>query len=282
MRSRTLGQCSWRSWIGSGLLGILGLLSVASAAAQESGPSVGVSENATLGPILTDSAGMTLYTWDRDTKDSPNVLTTASASWPPFIVPSTPAASMALPGVLGTALRMDGALQATFNGWPLYYNVRDTAPGQTNGQASGSVWWVVPLAEMPIAEMEMPMAEAPVAAGAAAVGMAEHPTRGPVLTDGRGMTVYVLAEDREAGNISTCYAENSCTIYWPPVLIEGAPVAPEGLPGQLGTYARADFTVQLIYNGQPLYYFIADLRPGQFLGDQVTDEWGQWFAVPIE
>ena len=46
-------------------------------------------------------------------------------------------------GKLGTIKRPGGALQATYNGHPLYTYRADTAPGQANGNgvnASGGVW----------------------------------------------------------------------------------------------------------------------------------------------
>ncbi|HZI44358.1 MAG TPA: hypothetical protein VFD53_04000, partial [Ilumatobacter sp.] len=33
--------------------------------------------------------------------------------------------------------------QATYNGWPLYFFAGDDAPGDTNGQGQGGVWYVV-------------------------------------------------------------------------------------------------------------------------------------------
>ena len=34
-------------------------------------------------------------------------------------------------------------IQVTYNGWPLYFYAGDTAPGDTNGQGQGGVWYVV-------------------------------------------------------------------------------------------------------------------------------------------
>jgi predicted lipoprotein with Yx(FWY)xxD motif len=44
-------------------------------------------------------------------------------------------------------MRTDGTVQVTVNGWPMYLFVRDTAPGEANGQGStgfGGLWQVVP------------------------------------------------------------------------------------------------------------------------------------------
>jgi predicted lipoprotein with Yx(FWY)xxD motif len=44
---------------------------------------------------------------------------------------------------VGTITRTDGAIQATYNGHPLYTYVADTAPGQAKGNGlnvSGGIW----------------------------------------------------------------------------------------------------------------------------------------------
>jgi len=47
---------------------------------------------------------------------------------------------------LGVVLRNDMTYQVTYNGWPLYYFVRDMQPGEVNGHGSrgfGALWTVV-------------------------------------------------------------------------------------------------------------------------------------------
>ena len=45
--------------------------------------------------------------------------------------------------LLGTTEREDGSTQVTYDGWPLYLFASDAAPGDTNGQGVGEVWFVV-------------------------------------------------------------------------------------------------------------------------------------------
>src|SRR5687767_14495343 len=104
----------------SGLLAVPALVS-----AQDD--VVTVTNDPTLGAILADSNGMTLYIWDRDEAGQANVTTSAPAVWPPFIVSATPAGANGL----GTAMRADGSLQATAGGRPLYFFANDTAAGET-------------------------------------------------------------------------------------------------------------------------------------------------------
>lgn len=119
-------------------------------------------------------------------------------------------------------------------------------------------------------------------AGGPTVGTIAHPLRGTVLTDGAGRSVYLFSRDPQNDNQSTCYADDGCSDYWPPVLVEGAIDAPPELASRLGTQERRDGGRQLTYNGHPLYYYVVDRQPGQFAGDALTDEWGGWFLVGLQ
>jgi predicted lipoprotein with Yx(FWY)xxD motif len=49
-------------------------------------------------------------------------------------------------GKLGTIERQDGVEQATYDGWPLYYYVRDAQAGDMEGQAIesfGGRWFLI-------------------------------------------------------------------------------------------------------------------------------------------
>ena len=129
---------------GVGVNAFGGLWSVAMAPDMMMMGTTVMSGDSTLGPILTDGAGMTLYTWDRDDPAATTIATTASATWPLFIVTGPPTAP-ALPGILSSAPRLDGSMQVTYNGWPLYYNINDKAPGQTVGDGVGGIWHAVML-----------------------------------------------------------------------------------------------------------------------------------------
>ena len=45
--------------------------------------------------------------------------------------------------MLGTITREDGTMQATYNGWPLYYFSGDAAPGNISGQGMEGLWFLV-------------------------------------------------------------------------------------------------------------------------------------------
>ena len=101
--------------------------------------------DSSLGKIVTDTAGMTIYMFDKDTQGSGTSTCSGAclSAWP--AVPGGDAAPM-LTGVTGevtTITGTDGKPQLALNGWPLYYYVSDSAAGDTTGQGVGGVWWVV-------------------------------------------------------------------------------------------------------------------------------------------
>lgn len=120
----------------------------ASLAPAASAPELKSGTSASLGPYLTDGAGRTLYLYKPDQDGNPptsNCSDSCASVWPPFSVASG-AHVTAGPGVTGaitTFTRSDGSLQVAYKGIPLYYFVGDTAPGQTNGQNYGGIWFIV-------------------------------------------------------------------------------------------------------------------------------------------
>jgi predicted lipoprotein with Yx(FWY)xxD motif len=105
-----------------------------------------VANNATIGDILVDARGMTLYTYKKDTPGVSNCYDTCAQNWPPLLVKAgeQPVASAGISGKLGVTQRTDGTYQVTYNDMPLYGFIKDTKPGDTTGQGVGNVWYVVP------------------------------------------------------------------------------------------------------------------------------------------
>ena len=88
--------------------------------------------------LVAGSNRMTLYQFSSDTANSGTSACTGGCitKWPALTVPagSTPSAGTRATGKLGTITRTDGgALQVTYNGFPVYFLSGDTAPGDTNG-----------------------------------------------------------------------------------------------------------------------------------------------------
>lgn len=104
-----------------------------------------VAQSATLGPILTDGAGKTLYLFKNDTAGSGESACVGgcATAWPPLITGPAPAKAAEVMGEVATIDRTDGGRQVTYKGQPLYYFANDKAPGDTKGEGVGGVWTVV-------------------------------------------------------------------------------------------------------------------------------------------
>ncbi|MDQ6793288.1 MAG: hypothetical protein M3067_00410 [Chloroflexota bacterium] len=106
------------------------------------------------------------------------------------------------------------------------------------------------------------------AAGGATVEAKAVGAIGTVLVDGsNGMTVYVFSKDVKDSGTSAC--SGGCITTWPALTVPagGTPTAGAGVTGKLGTITRADnHTLQVTYNGLPLYHFSGDQAPGDSKG----------------
>ena len=116
-------------------------------------------------------------------------------------------------------------------------------------------------------------ADVPAPAGGAIVAVTDDARFGPILTDESGMTLYLFTAD--GPGVSACV--EGCLATWPPLLTGGEPVARSGADASLlGTLTRGDGAVQVTYGGRPLYFFAADMAPGDVTGQSVN---GVWFVV---
>lgn len=95
---------------------------------------------------------------------------------------------------------------------------------------------------------------------------------GTFLTGEDGKTLYYFANDTAPG-ASTC--TDSCVENWPLFTLEADETlaAGEGVTGVLATFPRADGTMQVSYDGRPLYYFAGDQAAGDVNGQGRGDVW---------
>jgi predicted lipoprotein with Yx(FWY)xxD motif len=99
---------------------------------------------------------------------------------------------------------------------------------------------------------------------------------GQILVGPTGMTLYLFKAD--VGMTSMC--TGSCAQNWPPVHTVGVPHALGAVSQRLlGMTRRGDGTMQVTYNGHPLYYFIADTGPGMAGGEGINAFGAQWDVV---
>lgn len=110
-------------------------------AASPSANSVYMMKTGAAGSYMTDPKGMTLYTFDKDTKGVSNCSGTCLTTWPAYGA-ATANAQGALPANISVIKRTDGSMQYALNSMPLYYYSLDKAAGDTNGDGVGGVWHV--------------------------------------------------------------------------------------------------------------------------------------------
>jgi predicted lipoprotein with Yx(FWY)xxD motif len=91
---------------------------------------------------------------------------------------------------------------------------------------------------------------------------------GTVLVAGsNGMTVYTFTKDVKDSGTSNC--TGACLVKWPALTVDqgATPTGGPGVTGTLGTITRADdASIQVTYNGLPLYFFSGDAAPGDANG----------------
>ncbi|MFE5300696.1 hypothetical protein [Streptomyces sp. NPDC056632] len=96
-----------------------------------------------LGPILVDGTGRTLYGFTKDKPGASNCDAACIAVWPALTAPRVEAGSGLDTKLLRQTRLTQGADQATYGDWPLYYYVGDAVPGDVNGQGLDGEWFVV-------------------------------------------------------------------------------------------------------------------------------------------
>ncbi|MGE0005263.1 MAG: hypothetical protein AB7S92_06695 [Parvibaculaceae bacterium] len=89
--------------------------------------------------MLTDSKGMTLYTFDKDKGKVSACYDKCAKNWPPYLVQN----GEKMGEGWDKTERKDGKQQWTYDGHPLYYYVDDKKAGDATGDGKGGVWHVV-------------------------------------------------------------------------------------------------------------------------------------------
>jgi predicted lipoprotein with Yx(FWY)xxD motif len=229
-------------------------------------PAIGVAsvmtEPSGLGTVLAGRTALgrrTLYTLSFDTPNTTTCTGACQALWPPLL---TSARAKAGPGVsqaaIGTLRRPDGTLQVTYHGHPVYmfsFDLALPAPKKPQGEylidpAASGVWYAVTPRGTPDP-------------GTTIVG-SEPSGTARILAITAGLThatatLYAFSIDTRT--MSKC--TGMCAKFWPPVLTTRAVKAGPGVnQHMLGTLRRADGTLQVSYNGHPLYFFALGLNSG--------------------
>ena len=107
--------------------------------------------NTSLGPVLVNAQGMTVYLLTADSPGMSSCSAPCLANWPAVSGVATGG-----PGVVakvGQATTTGGASILTAGGWPLYTFVQDHAPGDVSGegvQSFGGTWYAVSPSGQPV------------------------------------------------------------------------------------------------------------------------------------
>jgi predicted lipoprotein with Yx(FWY)xxD motif len=108
---------------------------------------IGVADAGSLGKVLVDSSGRTLYLFQKDSGTTSACTGPCAVAWPPLRASGKPAVGAGLSASrIGKTPRSDGKAQITYNGHPLYRFQGDKKPGDTNGQgisAFGGGWFAL-------------------------------------------------------------------------------------------------------------------------------------------
>ena len=123
--------------------------SAAATAAPTEAPSAaagGVAVNVastSLGDVLVDGQGMTLYMFTADADGKSACSGDCLGTWPALVGDGAAPGTGLDAGDFGTIVRDDGATQLTFFGMPLYHFAGDKAAGDVAGQGVGGKWYVL-------------------------------------------------------------------------------------------------------------------------------------------
>lgn len=121
----------------------LGSASSAATSQASSDTLVGVGKT-TLGSVLVDAHGRTLYLFAKDKHGRSACYGACASYWPPLLSSAKPRPGRgAHASLLGVTKRTDGRRQVTYAGHPLYRFSGDTKAGQTNGEGLtdfGGAW----------------------------------------------------------------------------------------------------------------------------------------------
>jgi predicted lipoprotein with Yx(FWY)xxD motif len=217
---------------------------------------VRISNDATFGNILTDSAGNTLYFFAPDANGQTACTGACLAAWPSFFSPKLTLDSGLTSTDFGVITRPEGTQQTTYKGWPLYNFASDTK-GKVNGDGLEKVWFVakpdysVMLAVGALKGADSLFYDTTYTSGAA--------TAVEYMTDPYGHTLYSFKKDSAGINKFTKSDLSNNTVF--PVYEVSAV---EKIPSLL---VASDFSTinvfgktQLTYRGWPLYFFGQDAQ----------------------
>ncbi len=137
----------------------------------------------------------------------------------------------------------------------------------STGGSSGGLYGTQGVAGVTSTPVATQAPAAPPAAGTATVMAKTIGSQTILVAGSNGMTVYTYTSDVAGSGTSAC--SGGCLTRWPALTVPAGvtPTAGGGVSGALGTITRTDNgTLQVTYNGLPLYFFQNDKAPGDTNG----------------
>jgi predicted lipoprotein with Yx(FWY)xxD motif len=120
-----------------------------------------------------------------------------------------------------------------------------------------------------------PTASAARAAANSAISV-RRTSLGKTLVDARGRTLYLFEADRP--NASNC--SSSCLSVWPALTSRVKPHALGGaVAAKIGTIRGPGGRRQVTYAKHPLYYYVADRKPGDTKGQGLDQFGAEWYVL---
>ena len=268
------------------ILAIITLSLILNYASCTTAVSVKAGKDTAYGDYLTDGNGIALYMFQNDSAGMTNCYTTCAVAWPPLTVASgaTAAAGTGVTAsMLGVITRTDGTKQVTYNGWPLYYYTAELATKSTivgcqGITGSGGLWFIM----NPNGKVNFTTkGRTANLASKNTLEMATNTNLGVYLTDKDGVALYVFGPDSFLK--SNCADAQGCIAAWPPLTVAtgSTPTFGTGVDGSLVYWIkRADGTIQVTYNGWPLYYYVGEIgKPGTINCQNKNMNGGFWWII---
>lgn len=190
-----------------------------------------------------------------------------ATNWPPMYADPGAVAK----GLFSIIDRDDGTKQWAFKDEPLYFFVGDSQAGDTLGEQLNNIWHLARLSPVQLFN------DATYGQIFAARGMIEDVdgTGNPAgsFSNKTGYTLYTFDDDTndtdgDGTDDSDC--NGNCAVTWPPLYATQDDVS----EGDFTIITRDDDSLQWAYKGKPLYFYVADLTPGD-----VNGVYGTWHEV---
>ncbi|WP_234735699.1 hypothetical protein [Tellurirhabdus bombi] len=209
--------------------------------------------NTSLGNVLTDETGRTLYFFANDVDGASTCKGNCLTNWPVFYRENPSLGTGLNASDFGTITNADGSKQTTYKTWPLYYYAKDAKAGDVSGENVGNIWFVA----KPDYSIMLSNAQLKGHDGKSYTSKYVEGTESTIFfVDAQGRTLYGFRNDKNKKNNFT-KADFSNNSVWP-IFETTLGSVPSVLDKTLFSTISVAGRNQLTYNGWPLYYFGQD------------------------